>query len=352
VQLALDGLGACSGRTDARSDRVDVRVMAHDRDLGAVPRLARDALDLDDALLDLGDLEREQPDDERRVGARADDLRAAQLLAHLDDDGPRVGAVREPLVGDLLRVRQQRLGATELEQRDVALLGDLAGDDVALVADELAVGDLPLRLAQTLQQHLLGGLGDDATEVARLVDPLVDDVALVVELLGVQGHLARDAVDGDARLVGTRGRRALVGGRERTLERVDDRQEVDALLTLDLPQRLDVDLHRSPSSTSTLTRGARAARTRPGRARPALGSAPPTAIHDRSVLHRDQPAAQRPVRVPGPVHELDVAAEVAHEVLRGDERALDPGELTSSVASSATTPPRRAPRRAHATGRR
>jgi hypothetical protein len=56
-----------AAHADARTHRVDLRVDARDRDLGAIPGLARHRLDLDDALRDLGHLDLEQPLDEVRV---------------------------------------------------------------------------------------------------------------------------------------------------------------------------------------------------------------------------------------------------------------------------------------------
>ena len=98
-------------------------------------RLARDGLELDDAVDDLRDLELEQPLHQAGVRARHDDLRALGGLAHLDDVGLEPAAVVVVLVLHLLGLREQGLDLAEVEQgvAGVGLLDD-PGDDVALAA--------------------------------------------------------------------------------------------------------------------------------------------------------------------------------------------------------------------------
>src|SRR5262249_18717402 len=66
---------AGAARADARADRVDALGMRLDSDLRAVPGLARDAADVDEAVRNLRHLELEQRLDELRIAAREDDLR-------------------------------------------------------------------------------------------------------------------------------------------------------------------------------------------------------------------------------------------------------------------------------------
>ena len=203
---------ARTARADARADRVDVVVVRRDRELGAVTGLTGDGLELDDPVDDLRHLELEQPLHETGVRARHDDLRTLGGLAHLDDVGLEPAAVVVVLVLHLLGLREQRLDLAEVEQRvaGVGLLDD-AGDDVALAARVLLVLHLPLRLADALEDDLLGGLRGDATEVGGRVVPLARDVAVLVELL--RDHLDRAGlhVDLDERLLGRVGH-PLVGG--------------------------------------------------------------------------------------------------------------------------------------------
>ena len=208
------------------------------RELGAVTGLAGDGLELDDAVDDLGDLELEQPLHQTGVRARHDDLRTLGRLAHLDDVGLEPAAVVVVLVLHLLGLRQQRLDLAEVEQRvaGVGLLDD-AGDDVALAARVLLVLHLPLRLADALEDDLLGRLRGDATEVGGRVVPLARDVALFVELL--RDHLDRAGlhVDLDQRFLGRVGH-PLVGGEERVGQRLEHDLDGDALLALDVLERL------------------------------------------------------------------------------------------------------------------
>ena len=159
-------------------------------------------------------------------------------LAHLDDVGLEPAAVVVVLVLHLLGLRQQRLDLAEVEQRvaGVGLLDD-AGDDVALAARVLLVLHLPLRLADALEDDLLGGLRGDAAEVGGRVVPLARDVALFVELLG--DHLDRAGlhVDLDQRFLGRVGH-PLVGGEERVGQRLEHDLDGDALLALDVLERL------------------------------------------------------------------------------------------------------------------
>ena len=138
-----------------------------------MPRLARDGLELDDVVDDLGDLELEEPLHEARVGARHHDLRALGGLADLHDVGLQAAAVVVVLVLHLLGLRQQRFDLTEVEERvaGVGLLDD-AGDDVALASRVLLVLHLALGFADALEDHLLGRLRGDATEVVGRVVPL------------------------------------------------------------------------------------------------------------------------------------------------------------------------------------
>ena len=101
----------------------------------------------------------------------------------------------------------------------------------------LLVLHLALRLTDALEDDLLGGLRGDAAEVGGGVVPLARDVAVFVELLG--DHLDRAGlhVDLDQRLFGGVGH-ALVGGEQRVGERLEHDLDRDALLALDVLERL------------------------------------------------------------------------------------------------------------------
>ena len=142
------------------------------------------------------------------------------------------------LVGDLLRLGQQRFHLAEVEQR-VAVVGllDDPGDDVALAAGVLLVLHLPLRFTDALEDDLLRRLGGNAAEVGRGVVPLADDGAVLIELLGHNRDFAALGVDLDQRFLGGV-RHALVGGDERVGQSLEQDLEVDALLPFDDPEGL------------------------------------------------------------------------------------------------------------------
>src|SRR5262249_13554576 len=102
AQLLHYRLHAGTPPADAGADRVDVAVVRRDGDLGPAARLARRALHLDDALVDLRHLLAEQLDQEPGVGPRQDDLRPP--ARELDVDDVRADAIALPvaLARDLL----------------------------------------------------------------------------------------------------------------------------------------------------------------------------------------------------------------------------------------------------------
>src|SRR5262249_4846124 len=137
-------------------------------DLGAVAGLPGDRLDLDGAVLDLGDLGQEQLPNELRRGARQDDADAVAVFANLEDDGldALAGVVRLP--GDLFAARQQGLGLAERDDGGAALEAlDGAEHEVALLGEVLVEDGVALLLADALDDELLGGAGGDAAEFLR-----------------------------------------------------------------------------------------------------------------------------------------------------------------------------------------
>ena len=109
--------------------------------------------------------------------------------------------MRVLLAGHLLLGRQDRLDRAEVDvdhARVRALLDD-AGDDVALLALELAEHGVVRDVAQALADDLLRGEGGDAAEVVGRGILLADDRALFV-VDGMQhGDVAGLAVELDAR---------------------------------------------------------------------------------------------------------------------------------------------------------
>ena len=169
------------------------------RDLGAAAGIARDRFDLDDAVIDLRHLLREQLGHELRVRARQEDLRAARLLAHVVDIGAHPLALAEALARQQFVAPQHRLGAAEIDD-DIAELDPLdeAVDDLADAVLELGVLPLPLGVAHLLHDDLLRGLRRDAAEIDRRqrVGDEIADLGLGVEALRRrERHLRRVVLD-------------------------------------------------------------------------------------------------------------------------------------------------------------
>ncbi len=259
----------------AGADGVDAVGVRHHGDLAAsghglavaarVPRLARHLTDLHQAVGDLRDLELEQLAHQLLAPTRELDLGTLGRLLHPDDHGLDALAVFVVLGVDLLAARQLRLHATQLDQRGVpriALLHD-AGDQFADAVDVFLIHEVTLRLADALEDDLLGGHRRDAAEVvgrdlhaldlahvdAAEVEPDLLPGLLVADLEGLGVHMLREdelvdphvaglGVDLDRGVVCRVGG-LLVGGEERVLESLDKSLEGDALLALDLAQGLD-----------------------------------------------------------------------------------------------------------------
>ena len=234
-------------------------------DLGPVTGLAGQRRDLDRPVGDLGHLQREQAADQVGVGAGHGDLRAALAAGDRDHAALEPHAVRVDLARDLLSGRQDGLdgvlGRAQLDH-DVAVGGCAwpltgllheAGHDVALAPGVLAVGLGALRLAQALQDDLLGGARRDAAEALGGVVPLAQDGAGLVDLRREDRDLPGGAVERDpgVRLVVLG---VLVGGQQRRLDRLHDQVEGDVLLPLQAAEHVHVDLHDASSSGSVSLR--------------------------------------------------------------------------------------------------
>ncbi len=160
------GLHARTAHADAGADRVDARVMAHDRHLGAGTRIAGRALDLDEALAHFRHFQLEQLDEELRRGTGHEQLRAAGLGAHFLQVTADAVAGAHRLARDHVLAGDEGLGVVAKVDVDVAALHalDETGDQLT---DAALVGFHYLRtlgLAHFLHDDLLGGLGADAAE--------------------------------------------------------------------------------------------------------------------------------------------------------------------------------------------
>ena len=141
AELGHDHADARPSRADARADWVDALDVGLDRDLRAVPGLAGDAADLDQAVRDLGNLELEERLDQLGIAAGKDDLWALRPGTDFGDDGLDAAALLVALAVHLLGARQEGLDLAEIDEHVVAVarLLDDAGHDLAHAVDVLVV---------------------------------------------------------------------------------------------------------------------------------------------------------------------------------------------------------------------
>src|SRR5690606_38903807 len=175
------------------ADRVDAPVVRVHGDLRAHTRVPRRGLDLEQPLLDLGDLVGEQVADEVGRRARQVQLRAASFAVDLRDVRAHAVADAQVLLRDHLVARQPRLDLARLDDRALAIHALDRARQHGFAAREEVVDDLlALGVADLLQDDLLGRLRADATQVDRLelfLDVVADlDVADLLLRLG-QDHL-------------------------------------------------------------------------------------------------------------------------------------------------------------------
>ena len=166
---------------DAGADGIDARGVRDHRDLGAVAGLAGHVLDLDEAVGDLRHLELEQRADQLGRTPRDDDARSLRLRGDVGDDRLHARAVVVALAAHLLGAGQQRLHALAQLDEGVARVGllDDAGDQLAHAVLVLVEHHVALRLADALEDHLLGGLRRDAAEVLGRHVALLDLVRVL-----------------------------------------------------------------------------------------------------------------------------------------------------------------------------
>src|SRR5690606_19928306 len=155
-ELVDDVLDPRAAHADAGADAVDVRIVRAHRDLRPVARLARDPLDLDDALRDLRHLELEERAHEIGARPRERDLDAVRVLLEVLDEDLDAIADLELLAGHLLAARQEALDLAEVDDQVHAFLAlDRSNDEGADLLRELLVDPVALCFADLLEENLL-----------------------------------------------------------------------------------------------------------------------------------------------------------------------------------------------------
>ena len=192
------------------------------------------------------------------MGSGQQHLRPLGAVLYLDDN--RLDAVIDSvfLVGNLLRLRHNRLGLAQVNIH-IPVLYPLhqAGNDISLTAGEFLIDDAPLRLTDALHHYLLGSLGGNAAEVCRSHLYLQGIIQLIVRgnllchsqgdflhivhyflyhgLDGIHMVLAAGAVQGDTHILGSV-KVALIGSHKGSLYCIKEDFRIDSLLHPQVPE--------------------------------------------------------------------------------------------------------------------
>ena len=168
LQFADDRLHPRAAHADAGADRIDRGIARGHGDLRPRAGIARHGLHVDDAVVDLRHLLREQLRHELRVRARQEDLRPAHLAADVEEIGADAVAGPEGLARDEFVAAHDRLAAAEIGD-DVAVFDALddAVDDLADAVLVFLVLPVALGVAHLLHDDLLRRLRGDAAEIER-----------------------------------------------------------------------------------------------------------------------------------------------------------------------------------------
>src|SRR5580692_3158157 len=171
AQLANDGLHAHALHAHAGADGIDVLVLRHDRDLGALARLARYGANHNGVVVNLRHFGLEQVRDQFRSRARNHNLRTLRSFFHARDHAAHTLTRSERLQPRLLFLRHAPFGLAQVDD-DVLTFVALDGgvDDLAHASDVLVVNRVAFGFAHLLEDDLLRQLRSDTSQnVGRLV---------------------------------------------------------------------------------------------------------------------------------------------------------------------------------------
>src|SRR4029079_19624485 len=180
IELIDDGLHARTLQADAGAYRIDGVVAGEHGDLRAAAYFTGSGANLDDVLLNFGNLELEQRLDEERVSPAQNEARSFGCLLDALQHRAMWRALVDVFAMILLAIRNDRFGLAELVEHDDELaaldLLHFTGEQVADTAGKLVADSRALGFTNPLDDALLGGLYGGATEDGE-VDRLFHDVA-------------------------------------------------------------------------------------------------------------------------------------------------------------------------------
>ena len=168
VEFPDNILNALAAKPNAGTDGVYLLISRVHCEFGAKARFPGDGLDLDGAVVDLGNFELKQLEDKVGIPAGENNLGAAVGSLHGLDQAADAFAPLVFLSGHPLTVGQQSLKLAQVNEDIRAVESPyLAADDVADTVFELGVDQRFLRSANSLHQCLLGILRGDPAEIFR-----------------------------------------------------------------------------------------------------------------------------------------------------------------------------------------
>src|SRR5204862_4167666 len=168
---------ARAAHADARSLRVEPRVVRLDGNLRANAGIASSRPDLDQAFFDFGHFELEQPHDELRRDPRQDQLWTLGRTVDLHHISAHAIAHAQHFLRDQLIAWNDAFDTAGLDDRVAALDAlDRAGQQIVFALEKIVQNLLALGIADFLQNDLLGGLRADTPELDRL-ERFLNDVA-------------------------------------------------------------------------------------------------------------------------------------------------------------------------------
>ncbi len=166
AEFAHDILHAHPPHAHAGADGINLFIVRHDGDLGAVAGFARDPFDLHRLVGDFRNFELEKFPDEVGMASRQNDLRAMHGVVDAKGVGTDAIARLVFLGGHTLATGHDAFDLAEVDD-DVAPFEPAhgPGQDVARAALELLENHVLLDLPDALQHRLLGGLCGDTAKI-------------------------------------------------------------------------------------------------------------------------------------------------------------------------------------------
>ena len=184
AQLLNYVLNPGSLHPNAGAYRIDVRIFRDDRDFRPGPRLPRRTDDAYNAFAYLRHFRMEKLNQKVRMGPAQNDLGALADLFHIQDIRPYAVSLPKHLSGDLLLLRQDGFGLTDIHQNGAFVHSlDNAVYNLTLAAPELVIDYFPLGILHLLDDDLLSGLRRNPAQRLRIHPDaqFVPDLALAVQ---------------------------------------------------------------------------------------------------------------------------------------------------------------------------